>query len=370
MNMENERSPLGELFRKSFDDFQPEPSPAVWEKISSHPKLNIPAKKSSWSTARYVYLSGVTLVVIVGTYFIFQQFRPHEQPRPQNPTSAVQPDAKTVGALPEIISQPKPINPVQQSHNQQENAVQASSKPELEGAKSKNNPSIAMTQQSRENAGNIPGAITQNAKMAGENSSKPAGNPVAQVKNNPSSNNKPVPTASGHSGVIPDNKPIGNVETIENQKICRGEAVTLWASGGTTYEWSTGETTSNITVNPSNTTTYYLTITDHTGQPSESSVLVEVFECKSIYIPNAFNPYSDVNSNSRFRAYGTDISQFTMRIFSRSGQIVYESNDINEGWDGRIKGKPAEMGVYVYQVIYTDVVGKKQTVTGQLTLIK
>ncbi len=45
----------------------------------------------------------------------------------------------------------------------------------------------------------------------------------------------------------------------EDQTICEGESVTLTASGGTTYVWSTGETTQSITVNPIDTTTYTVT---------------------------------------------------------------------------------------------------------------
>lgn len=47
--------------------------------------------------------------------------------------------------------------------------------------------------------------------------------------------------------------------------ICEGESTTLVASGGTSYSWSTGETTETITVNPTSTTTYSVTISDGTN---------------------------------------------------------------------------------------------------------
>ncbi|MEN8194481.1 MAG: choice-of-anchor Q domain-containing protein, partial [Bacteroidota bacterium] len=51
-----------------------------------------------------------------------------------------------------------------------------------------------------------------------------------------------------------------NANAGEDQSICLGESVTLTASGGSTYSWSTGATTQSITVNPNETTTYTVTV--------------------------------------------------------------------------------------------------------------
>jgi len=46
-----------------------------------------------------------------------------------------------------------------------------------------------------------------------------------------------------------------------NQSICEGVSVSLTATGGSSYEWSTGQTQSTISVSPTNTTTYFVTVT-------------------------------------------------------------------------------------------------------------
>ncbi|WP_111682641.1 Ig-like domain-containing protein [Winogradskyella tangerina] len=58
--------------------------------------------------------------------------------------------------------------------------------------------------------------------------------------------------------------------------ICSGEVITLTASGGVNYLWNTGETTAQIEVSPSNTTTYTVTVEDAYGYTDSDSVIVDV----------------------------------------------------------------------------------------------
>jgi gliding motility-associated-like protein len=64
-------------------------------------------------------------------------------------------------------------------------------------------------------------------------------------------------TATIHVSIGPDNVDLG-----PNIDLCQGQSVTLHAPPAATYHWSTGETTQNIIVSPTQTTTYYATITD------------------------------------------------------------------------------------------------------------
>lgn len=71
------------------------------------------------------------------------------------------------------------------------------------------------------------------------------------------------------------------------QSICVGQSVTLQASGGVTYQWSNGQTTSNISVNPSTTTTYTVTVTDASGCPDTAQVTVSIIPPPVINVPSA-----------------------------------------------------------------------------------
>ncbi|RMG91719.1 MAG: hypothetical protein D6706_17965, partial [Chloroflexi bacterium] len=100
-------------------------------------------------------------------------------------------------------------------------------------------------------------------------------------------------------------------------------------------------------VSPLTTTTYTIRVTDWWGCVYTDEVTIIVFSRPTVYVPNAFSPDGDDN-NEIFRVYGTEIATLNLRIFDRWGQKLFESNDINQGWDGTYKGEPLPPGVYTY----------------------
>ena len=75
-------------------------------------------------------------------------------------------------------------------------------------------------------------------------------------------------------------KPI--VQLTNDTSICKSGCITLSASGGSKYAWSTGATTSSIQVCPSVTTTYYVTVTSNKECSAIDSVKVTVFDIPTI----------------------------------------------------------------------------------------
>ena len=75
---------------------------------------------------------------------------------------------------------------------------------------------------------------------------------------------------------------------------------------------------------------------------------------KSCYIavPNAFTPNGDGLNDFLYplNAYKADNLQF--KIYNRLGQVVYQSNDWTQKWDGTIKGNPQDAGIYVWTLQY------------------
>ncbi|HVY74099.1 MAG TPA: gliding motility-associated C-terminal domain-containing protein, partial [Puia sp.] len=86
-------------------------------------------------------------------------------------------------------------------------------------------------------------------------------------------------------------------------------------------------------------------------------------------VPNAFTP-GRFGQNSVVMVKGFGIVSMNWRIYNRWGQLVFQSNNPNMGWDGTWKGTPQPMDVYAYtlEAVFFD--GTKTTRKGDITLIR
>lgn len=92
-------------------------------------------------------------------------------------------------------------------------------------------------------------------------------------------------------------------------------------------------------------------------------------EADELFIPNAFTP-GEATNNVFKPETEKQISDFEMKIFSRGGMQVFACKNINQGWDGNVKGSFAPSGVYVYIITYKDSKNKKHTQKGSLMLLR
>jgi gliding motility-associated-like protein len=89
----------------------------------------------------------------------------------------------------------------------------------------------------------------------------------------------------------------------------------------------------------------------------------------AVDVPNAFTPLSsDINNKVFVKGFGITKLQFI--IWNRWGQKVFETNDVNIGWDGKFKGVVQPMDVYAYTLSVEFFDGKKATKKGDITLIR
>lgn len=90
---------------------------------------------------------------------------------------------------------------------------------------------------------------------------------------------------------------------------------------------------------------------------------------KEIFVPNVFTPNGD-GKNDILYVYGNYIASIKFLIFNQWGELIFQSDNINTGWNGMYKGRMQPMGVYVYalKVVLQDgtVINKK----GSINLIK
>jgi gliding motility-associated-like protein len=90
-----------------------------------------------------------------------------------------------------------------------------------------------------------------------------------------------------------------------------------------------------------------------------------------LFIPNTFTPTRN-GINDKFFAYGAGIISFQMRIYDRWGQLIFETNDLNDGWDGMYKGRRVQEDTYVYVINYaSECVGlEEKKVMGHVNVIR
>ncbi len=91
----------------------------------------------------------------------------------------------------------------------------------------------------------------------------------------------------------------------------------------------------------------------------------------TFYVPNAFSPNGD-GLNDVFTGKGIGIIGFDMVIYDRWGMLLYETHDINKGWNGTVNGgtQLAQEDTYVYIIHVTDYLTNVHRYLGSVTIIK
>ena len=102
-----------------------------------------------------------------------------------------------------------------------------------------------------------------------------------------------------------------------------------------------------------------------------TSKTISVFPDLIYYIPNAITPNGD-GLNDVFNVVGLGYADmYNLKIHNRWGELLFESNKISEGWDGRFMGEIVQSGVYIYIVTFRDIGSKERVFTsGNVTLIR
>ena len=89
----------------------------------------------------------------------------------------------------------------------------------------------------------------------------------------------------------------------------------------------------------------------------------------TFYVPNSFTPNGDMK-NDVFHPFAEGVVDYELRIFNRWGELIFVCDDINIGWDGKVNGNDAPVGVYIYRINYSNGFNKKKIITGDVTLFR
>ena len=165
--------------------------------------------------------------------------------------------------------------------------------------------------------------------------------------------------------------------TASPQVIMYGSTVQLNASGAKFYTWTPNNGTlsnpdiSNPIAKPTDSVTTYVVhgMTEY-GCVDSAIVRVLVDYDNTDFIPTGFTPNGD-GKNDKFRPAKFKFQRLVeMRVYNRWGQLLFQSSNPEDGWDGAFNGVPQDLGTYFYEVIVARADGSQKIYKGNVTLIR
>ncbi len=185
-------------------------------------------------------------------------------------------------------------------------------------------------------------------------------------------------------------KPLARFEIAPEQAILPDDEIRFYnySTNAVHYNWDFGDGDGSEQFEPKHRYSKYgnynvrLIVTSDYGC-SDSLVVINAFSGSSYFIefPNAFIPnsegptggyYSSKSDEAAqvFHPVSSGVSDYQLKIFSKLGILIFESSDINIGWDGYFKGQLNEPGVYIWKVRGSFRNGEPFTKMGDVTLLR
>ncbi|WKN41077.1 FG-GAP-like repeat-containing protein [Tunicatimonas pelagia] len=136
-----------------------------------------------------------------------------------------------------------------------------------------------------------------------------------------------------------------------------GSLVTLRAEEALGYTWFPADnlsdtTQQSVTASPTQTTTYFLQAVTLNGCSVTDSITVILEPARvltTLFVPNLFSPNGD-GKNDEFRLYGQRVETLTFQVYDRQGTLLFETNRLAEGWDGKYRNQSLPNGLYLWKI--------------------
>ncbi len=166
--------------------------------------------------------------------------------------------------------------------------------------------------------------------------------------------------------------PLLQVRMPTDTFLCTNDTVRLAkVLPGVTYNW---RGLNDSVINISNSGNYFITASDSLGCKNNYRVHVSSQACSlcDVHLPSAFTPNGD-GLNDVFKGRSIcPVAEYHLIIYNRWGEKIFESTDINEGWNGKIGGKIAETGAFVYYLRFKNSSNENEykTIKGTVLLIR
>ncbi|NOY51733.1 MAG: PKD domain-containing protein [Chlorobi bacterium] len=175
--------------------------------------------------------------------------------------------------------------------------------------------------------------------------------------------------------------PVADFDLVPPESILEDDKATIDFSNTSvsgdalSYSWEFGDSQTSTTASPTHVYTqagiYTVTLDIITANGCSSNMEKEltIHPDFVVYAPNAFSPNGD-GMNDFFEIKGIGLKAYNLQVFSRWGELIFESNNIEDQWDGKYNGDFVPTGTYVYTIKYTSMLDKDKVLEGSVTVLK
>lgn len=144
------------------------------------------------------------------------------------------------------------------------------------------------------------------------------------------------------------------ITSDKGTKISKGDFAALTATGGVSYVWDnspgiiSGQNSNVLNIRPQENATYRVTASNAAGCTASAQISIEVVNDYKVNSANIMTPNGD-GINDRFVIRNIDSYPGNeVKIFDRSGRLIYSKRGYQNEWDGKVNGKALEEGTYYF----------------------
>ncbi|MCO6501049.1 MAG: PKD domain-containing protein, partial [Vicingus serpentipes] len=147
--------------------------------------------------------------------------------------------------------------------------------------------------------------------------------------------------------------------------------------GADRWFWEFGDSTGANEQHPAHryadtgTFMVWLYVENQFGCKDSAAKPVVVKDVYTFYAPNSFTPDGDgINDVFLPQGHAIDEDEYTLYIFDRWGELIHETHDYYEGWNGTYKGTPVQIDTYVWKVDLQDIFGVNHKYIGRVSVVR
>ncbi len=149
--------------------------------------------------------------------------------------------------------------------------------------------------------------------------------------------------------------PAPNVYLGQDKYMCQGQVFPLDAGAGAgyTYLWQPNSEVTQ-TINVTLPGLYSVTVTNNFGCQATDEIEFLDSCPHYIFIPNAVSPNADRLNDLFVKVWNFTPREYKFTIYNRWGEMLWETTDMNAGWDCTSNGQPVQQDIYCYKLVYLD----------------